>query len=141
MQDFSLGCRASPLSGFPALASPTSLHGGPSSCLPPVKPFSDRPSHVGPSVPLTHDARHDSVELPRSECGHTFPTRHAFSMYAVHAHAAPSRVANALHGTRTQHWTRSRQRCYFSIVKFLDVPDDTVKAIRRQELQDRATRE
>ena len=76
------------------------------------------------------------------------------SMHAVHADAAPSRVPNALHGTccpncLTQHWTSSRmlghprysQRCYCSVVDFLDAPDnDTVKSIRRQELKDRANR-
>ena len=74
-------------------------------------------------------------------------------MHGVHVHAAPSRVANALHGTccpncLTQHRTRSRmlahlrysRRCY-SIVVFLNAPDDEiVKAKRRQEIKDRATR-
>ena len=51
------GCRASPNSGFPALAPPSSHLGGPSSCLPPERPSSDKPKHAfyaGTSVP-TYD--------------------------------------------------------------------------------------
>ena len=63
-----------------------------------------------PRWPHPRPSNHDSLELPCYECGHTFPTRHALSMHAVHAHAAPSRVANAHQGTccpicLTQHWT------------------------------------
>ena len=62
-------------------------------------------------------------------------------------------LAKALHGTCcpncvTQRWTQScilahqrySQRCYCSIVEFLNADDDTVKAARRQELKDKATR-
>ena len=131
-------CRTSPTSGIPMLHPP----------LPRVRTVgghrpvfllgaSSKPSNVsyaGLSFPPTQVppvTTHLNCRV--TSAPHSFARRpfHA----AVHAHAAPSRVANALHGTccsnrLTQHWTRSRmlkhprysQRCDHSIIDFVTAP-------------------
>ena len=67
--------------------------GGPLSCLPLGRPSSDKPNHelvftLAKRSTHPRPSRHNSIELPCYECGHTFPARHALSMHAVHAHTA-----------------------------------------------------
>ena len=119
--------RCSTLPSSPA----SSYRGRPSSCLPPgslqqakqrVLRWPQLSTHARPS-------RHDSLELPCYERGHT-PTRDPLSM-----RPSTRTPLRALHGTccsnrLTQHWTRSRmlkhprysQRCDHSIIDFVTAP-------------------
>ena len=59
-----------PDAALPPLPPASSYRGRPSSCVLPLPQLS---THARPS-------RHDSLELPCYECGHTSPTRHPLSM-------------------------------------------------------------
>ena len=138
------GCRASPTSGIPTLPSPLS-------------PREFVPWAAIVLCPSLASAFHPRTSLPsrltwivvlqvRPHLSHATSPFHA----AVHAHAAPSRVANALHGTccsnrLTQHWTRSRmlnprysQRCDHSIFDFVTAPADDKSSKTRQPASLRA---